>query len=124
MLGAIGRGEHRGHRECGRDGGYPYLAGEAALQCVDLLMHSAGVTDDPPRPFEHPLAFRREAAEPRAAVDEQHAEAVLKLLDAGRQRRLAHAAGLGGAAEMPLPRQRDDEFQLVEHPPSPRRAKS
>ena len=33
----------------------------------------------------------------------------------GRQRRLGHAAGLGGAAEMPLAGQRQNEVELVDH---------
>ena len=39
---------------------------------------------------------------------------VLELLDAGRQRRLGDAAGLGGAAEMLFAGQREEEFQLVD----------
>ena len=42
----------------------------------------------------------------RLAVDQQHAQALLQLLDAGRERRLRGAAGGGGAAEMPCSGQR------------------
>ena len=40
---------------------------------------------------------------------------LLELLDAGRQRRLRHAAFLRGPAEMLLPGERDEKFQLVDH---------
>ena len=52
----------------------PDLAGKPMLEGVDLLAHGAGVADDPPGPFEHALALRREAAEARAALHEQDAE--------------------------------------------------
>ena len=51
--------------------------------------------------------------EPR--FDQQHAHLLFELLHAGRERRLRHAAGLGGAAEMPFARQRQDEVELVDH---------
>ena len=50
------------------------MAGEAALQRVDLLAHGARVADDPPRPVEHALALRREALEARPALHQEHAE--------------------------------------------------
>jgi len=49
-----------------------------------------------------------------APVDQQHTHGFLELLDPGGQRRLGHAAGLGRAAEMPLARQRQKEFQLID----------
>ena len=58
------------------------MAGKAPLQRVDLLMHGAGVADDAPRPVEHPLAFRGEALEARAALHQQNPEGILELLDA------------------------------------------
>ena len=91
------------------------MSGEAALQRVDLLAHGARVADDAARPIEHALAFGGEPLEPRTALHEQHAERILELLDAGREGRLAHAAGLGGMTEMPLARERDHEFELVQH---------
>ena len=51
--------------------------------------------------------------EPR--LHQQHAQLLLELLDAGRQRRLGDAAGLRRAAEMLLARQRQKEFELVDH---------
>ena len=82
----------------------------ALISCA----HRARVADDAARPVEHALAFRREALEARAAVDQQHAHRLLELLDSGRQRRLGDAAGLGGAAEMLLAGQRQEEFELID----------
>ena len=93
---------------------------QAVLQRVDLLVHGAGVADDAARPVEHPLAFRRETLEARSALHQQHPEGILELLDAGGERGLAHAAGLGGMAEMPLAGERDDEFELLDHAGLPR----
>jgi hypothetical protein len=78
-------------------------------------VHGAGVADDAARPVEHALALRREARKARAAVDEADAETLLELLDRGRERRLAHPAGLRGAADMPLACEGDEELQPVEH---------
>jgi hypothetical protein len=52
MFGAIGCGEHRRHGERGRNGGNLHVAGEAALERIDLLSHGAGVGDDTSRPLE------------------------------------------------------------------------
>ena len=79
----------------------------------------AAIADDAARPIQHPLALGREAAEAGAAIDQQHAHRRLELLHPGRQRRLGHAAGLRGAAEMPLPGQRQKEFELIDQCDSP-----
>ena len=91
------------------------MAGEAAFERIDLLVHRAGVGDDTARPFEHALALRGKAAKPRSALHQQHAKTLFQLLDAGRQGGLAHPAGFRRMPEMLLARQRDDEFQLVDH---------
>ncbi len=88
---------------------------KTVTQGIDLLAHGAGVADNAARPVEHALPLGGEALKARAAVDQQHAHLLLDLLDARRERRLGDAAGLGGAAEVPFPRQRQDEFELVEH---------
>src|SRR5262249_55403049 len=111
----VRRREHRRHRERGGDGGDPQMAGEAALERVDLLAHRAGVGDDAARPVEHPFALGREAVIAGAALHQQHAERILELLDAGRQCGLTNVARLRRAPEMLLARQRYDEFQLVDH---------
>jgi hypothetical protein len=84
-------------------------------QRVDLLAHRAAVADDAARPVEHALAFRGEAAEARAAVDQQHAHLLLELFDPRRQGRLRHPAGLRRAAEVPFPGERQDEVEFVDH---------
>ena len=73
---------------------------EALLQRLHLGPHGARIGDDGARPFEDPLALGGEAQEPRRPLDEHDAQRVLELLDAGREGRLRHAAGFGGAAEV------------------------
>ena len=90
------------------------------LQSLHLLPHGARVGDDGARPVEHPLALRGEAQEARGPLHQHDAQRVLELLDAGREGRLGHAAGLGGAAEVALASQRQQIFELVDHPPSQR----
>ena len=84
-------------------------------QRIDLLAHVAGVADNAPRPFQDAVAFGRETLETRAAPDQQNAHLLLDLLHPGRQGRLGDAAGLGGAAEMRLAGQRQQEFEFVDH---------
>src|SRR5579885_581610 len=95
------------------------MPGKAAFQRVDLLAHGARVAHDAPRPVEHALALGRKALEARAALHEQDAELILELLDAGREGRLAHAAGFRRVAEMPLTRKGNDEFELFQHGTAP-----
>jgi hypothetical protein len=96
-------------------GGDLDVPGQPVLERADFLTHGARIADDAARPFEDALALRREAVEARAALDEQHAERVFELLDAGGKRGLGDAAGFGGAAEMLLAGEREEEFQLVDH---------
>jgi len=84
MFGTVWRSEHRRHGKCGWNGGNLYVTGEAALQRIDLLPHRTRVGHDAPRPFEYAFTFGREALKSRAALHQQHAKRVLKLLDAGR----------------------------------------
>src|SRR5207237_10897147 len=83
-------------------------------QGVDLLAHRTAVANDAARPFQHPLPLRRETLKTRAAIDEQHAHLLLELFHPGRKRWLCDAASLGGAPKMPLPRESQDEFKLVD----------
>src|ERR1700690_1052816 len=119
MAGVIECRQRLDHGMRHRDRGDAQPAGEAVLERVNLLAHGAAVADDAARPVEHPLALRREILEPRAAIDQKHAETMLELLDAGRQRRLGDAAGLGRPAEMLFARQRQQEFELIDHSLSP-----
>src|SRR5665213_3034614 len=82
---------------------------------MHFLAHGAGVADDAARPVEHAFAFRREALEARAAVDQQHAETVFDLLHPSREGWLGDAAGLGGPPEMLFPRQSEQKFELIDH---------
>ena len=109
----VGQARHHGQR--GRDRGDADMAGKPVPRRAHLLVHGAGIADDAARPFQHPLAFRRQPLEARAALDQHDAELVLQLLDRGRKRRLGDAAALGRPAEMLLLGERDEEFQLVDH---------
>jgi len=115
MLGAIGRRQHRGHCERGRDRGDLDAADETALEHVNILPHRAGIAHDAPRPFEHTLAFCRKPNKARAPIDQQHTEHVFEKFGVGRQRRLADVAGLCRAAEVLLTCERDDAFEFVDH---------
>ncbi len=81
-----------------------YVTGEAALQRIDLLPHRTRVGHDTPRPFKYAFTFGREALKSRAALHQQHAKRVLKLLDAGRQRGLTDIARFRRASKMLLAR--------------------
>jgi hypothetical protein len=61
------------------------------------------------------IAAMRRRPDRRAALNQQHAELVLELLQRRRERRLGDAEFLGRLAEMPGAGQRDEEFELVDH---------
>jgi len=115
MLGAIGGGERRDHRQRRRDGGDAQVAGEALLQRLHLGPHGSRIGDDGAGPVEHTLALGGEAQEPRRPLDEHDAERVLELLDAGGEGRLGHAAGFGGATEIPFTSERQEILELIKH---------
>lgn len=104
------------HRQGGRHGRDLDVAGKALFQRADLLLHGARIADNAARPAQHALAFGRKAVEARAALHQQHPEHILELLDAGREGRLGHAASLRSAPEMPLVGERNQIFELVDHP--------
>ena len=118
MARAKRRRQLREHAERGRDRRDRDLAGETFLECIDLLPHRSGIADDAARPVERALAFRRESLKARTALHQHDAEELLELLDAGRHRRLRHAAGFRGAPEMPLLRERQKKFKFIDHSPS------
>src|SRR3984893_10179934 len=95
------------------------MPGERGLGRMNVLAHGARVADDAPRPFEHALAFRRQPVKARAAIDEQHPQCVFELFDARRQGGLGHPAAFRGAARIAFPRQRYQEFELVDHVAAP-----
>ena len=114
MFGAEGRRQRRDHAQRRGDDGNPHKPGQTALERPDLLPHRPQIADDPLGPFQHPLAFRRQAMETGAAIDEQHAERLFELLDAGGESWLGHAAGFGSAAEALLAGDGDEKFQLID----------
>src|SRR5215510_9776074 len=67
------------------------------------------------RPFQGAFAFRRQPDEARSALHQHHAEHLLELLEADRQRRLRYVTRLGGPAEMLFLRKCKQIFQLVDH---------
>src|SRR5208337_1963020 len=111
--------EFRGYGKRGWNSGKRQMPGKRGLCGLNVLAHSARVTNDAPAPYQHALAFRRQPIKARAPVDEQHAQCVFELLDAGRQSGLGHAAGFGGAAEVALAGERNQEFELVDHREAP-----
>ena len=114
MPGPKWRGQRRDHAERGRNRGDGDLSGQAVLERVDLLPHRAGIADDAARPVQRPLPLGRKTLKPRAALHQHDAEDFLQLLEAGRHRRLGHAAGLGGASKVTFLGQRQQQFKLVD----------
>ena len=60
------------------------------------------------------FAKRSEADDAAGPLDEGDPEQSLELAQPRRQRRLGDEAGIGGAAEMPEPPQRDQILQLLD----------
>src|ERR1700731_4589110 len=119
MFGPERRGEFGDHGERGWHGGERQMPGERGLRRMNVLAHGARVADDAPRPFEHALAFRRQSVKARAAIDEQYPQCLFDLFDARRQGGLGHPAAFLGAAKIAFPRQRYQEFELVDHVAAP-----
>jgi hypothetical protein len=78
----------------------------------DFLAHRALVGDDPARPSEDAIPLRGQALETRSAIHKEHAHLLFECLDAGRKRRLRHAAGFRGTAEVPLARKGHEKLEL------------
>ena len=66
------------------------------------------------RPLEHALAVGGQPVEALAALDDRDAQLLFELADAARERRLRDVAGLRGAREVLLPRERDQVLQLAD----------
>ena len=97
-----GRGQLGHHGQGGGDDPDGDPPAQRLAGAHQLLLERVAVGQDPLRPGQHPLALRRQALEPVAALDHQHAQILLEMPQARRQRRLRHAARLGGAGEVPL----------------------
>ncbi len=115
VLFAERRGQPWHHGERGRNRRDADVAGKAVPRGAHLFLHGARVAGDAPRPDQHLLAFRRQPLEARTALDQHDAQRLLELLDRRRQRRLGDAELLGSPAEMLLPCEFDEEFELVDH---------
>jgi len=66
------------------------------------------VAEDSTGPHEDPFPFGGKALEPLASLDDQHAQLLLEVLDAGGERGLRHLTGRRRAREMPLNRQGEE----------------
>jgi len=91
------------------------MSRKTVFECVDFLPHGPHVGHDSPGPVQNAFSLGRESAETRPALDQKHAERVLKLLDPSRERRLAHAAAFRSVSKMALLGERDEKFELVDH---------
>ena len=79
---------------------------------VDLRLEAADVGQDPARPLEHPLPFRREALVALRAPHDGKADLALEPADARRERRLRHVARSCRPAEVLLPRECGQIFEM------------
>jgi hypothetical protein len=96
------------------NGGNPKLTRKAAPKRKNFLMERSAVADNAASPFENPFPLRRKVVEAQAAIDDRDAKRFLKLLKPARQGWLGHATDLGSTPEMPLARQREHKFELVD----------
>ena len=80
----------------------------------DVLLQRRPVVEDGVRPLQHAFAVWREADEPLATLDDGHAELLLELPEAPRQRGLRHVTGLGRAREMLLAGEGDQILELTD----------
>jgi hypothetical protein len=90
----------------------PQRADQRVLALLGDLLDREGLLEHALRLRDDLVADRRHAHFARAALEDLHVELVFQLLDRHRQRRLAHEARFGRAAEMPLARHRDDVLQF------------
>ena len=98
-------GELRGEWQRGGNGAQPEASHQLVAERADFLMQALDVAEDAPGPDEDPLALGGKALEPLAALDDQHAQFLLEVLDAGGERGLRHLARRRRAREMALDRQ-------------------
>ena len=116
-------GDESRHRQRRRDHADRQMARQRTrriAQRFDLLLQRRPVVENGVRPLEDALAVRREAVKTLAALDDRDAELLLELADAARERGLRHVAGLRGAREVLLTRQRHQILQLPDIHPTER----
>ena len=93
---------------------WPRSAPPVLRRCAMSCCSDAPVVENGVRPLQHPLAVGREADEALAALDDGHAQLLLELPDAARQRGLRHVAGLGRAREVLFAREGDEVLELAD----------
>jgi hypothetical protein len=87
------------------------------------LLKAGVIGEGPLRPSEDAVALRRQADKPLPALDDQDAEALFQLLDAGRKRRLRNITDRRRPGEVPFPREcrqilevpNDHRFTMLPH---------
>ena len=115
-----GRGEARDHGQRRRDDADGDPAAQRLAGTQQLLLERVAVGEDPLGPGQHPLALRGQALEPVAALDHEHAQVLLEMAQARRERRLRHPARLRRAGEMPLAGESHEIAELADiHGPCP-----
>ena len=102
LAGEQGRGQLGHHGQGGGDDADGDPPAQRLAGTHQLLLERVAVGQDPLRPGQHPLALLGQALEPVAALDHEHAQILLEMPQARRQRRLRHPARLGSTGEMPL----------------------
>ena len=76
-------GQQRYNGQGHRDRADPQLADQPLAHLAQLLLKSAVVDENALRPGENALALHSEPKKPLSALDDQYAQALLELLDAG-----------------------------------------
>src|SRR5690606_39259563 len=89
-------------------------SGESASKFAGFLQQAVVVTQNAEGPLQNPFAFRRQAFEPLGSPDQQQAQVFLELFESGREGRLRHAAGGGGAREVFLSCERHQILEIFE----------
>ena len=74
------------------DGAQSQAPDQLVAEGADFLMQAFDVTKDPPGPDEDSLPLGSEALEPLPALDDEDAQFLLEVLDAGGERGLRHLA--------------------------------
>jgi hypothetical protein len=81
------------------------LAGHAFPQAAEFLGKALIVGGDTLRPGQHAFALLSKTDEAVPTLDNEHAERLFDLFDAGRKRRLGYVGGRRRTGKMPLARQ-------------------
>ena len=107
----------RHERQRGRDRADAQRAAQPRAQFRQAVLQRLRIGQDAPGVRQHEFAFGRQPDETPTALDDHDSEFGFELRDRGRQRRLGNAAGVGGAPEVPLARQRIQIDELPDYHP-------